>query len=128
MGYTEQLMQQGDAGTLAVSSPVDQAGGFTAPICQAATAYPVICFHPEPFTTQGEARALQAMSQQHGWESANVLTAQHHITRARVIIDRCYKGDVKMIKYDADLSFPEWAYSYAYQSAAFVKVALHQEC
>ncbi|GGH91187.1 hypothetical protein GCM10007170_06750 [Arthrobacter liuii] len=128
MDYAEQLMQHGDAGTLAVSSPVDNAGQFTAPICKAATAYPVICFHPEPFTTQGEARSLQALAQQHSWHSANVLTAQFHITRARVIVARCYTGDLRMLDYSPQLSLGAWAYQYAYQSAAFLKVAVHPGC
>lgn len=128
IGYAEELMEQGDAGTLAVSSPMDQAGRFTAPICQAARSYRIICFYPEPFTTQGEARALQSMSQQYDWSKASVLTAQHHITRARVIIDRCYMGDLRMIRYDTPLSLMTWAYLYVYQTAAFIKAALHPEC
>lgn len=128
IAHAEQLMRQGDAGTLAVSSPVDPAGQFTAPICKSAAAYPVICFHPEPFTTQGEARTLQALSQQYGWTSANVLTAQFHVTRAKVIVDRCYTGNLRMLDYNPHLTLAAWAYQYMYQSAAFVKVALHPEC
>ncbi|MEW1808866.1 YdcF family protein [Pseudarthrobacter sp. NPDC080039] len=128
IAYTEQLMRQGAAGTLAVSSPVDPAGQFAAPICKAAATYPVICFHPEPFTTRGEARTLQALSQHHGWSSANVLTAQFHITSARVIVNRCYTGNLLMLDYNAHLSLTAWAHQYVYRSAAFVKAALHPDC
>jgi uncharacterized SAM-binding protein YcdF (DUF218 family) len=135
ISYAEQLMQQGYAPTLAVSSPIDQYGRFEASICGAQRSYRVICFSPDPVTTQGEARALKNLSDEYGWKSANVLTAQFHVTRARVIVDRCYKGDLHMVADRMDLPLVSltdptysWAYQYLYQTAAFVKVALHPEC
>lgn len=128
MVYAERLMQQGYAPTLAVSSPVDQHGRYTADICGAQRAYRVICFHPDPFTTQGEARALKDLSDQYGWKSANVLTAQFHVTRARVIVSRCYEGDLHMVADRRGLPLISWAYQYLYQTAAFVKVAIHPGC
>lgn len=135
MVYAEQLMQRGYAPTLAVSSPVDQYGRFEAGICGAQRAYRVICFHSEPFTTQGEARALKNLSDQYAWKSADVLTAQFHVTRARVIVSRCYTGDLRMVADRRGLPLISlrdptysWAYQYLYQTAAFVKVAIHPDC
>jgi uncharacterized SAM-binding protein YcdF (DUF218 family) len=135
MVYAEQLMQQGYAPTLAVSSPVDKDGRFEASICDAQRSYRVICFKTDPFTTQGEARALKNLSAQYGWRSANVLTAQFHVTRARVIVRRCYLGDLHMIADRRSLPVislinptDSWAYQYLYQTAAFVKVAIHPSC
>jgi hypothetical protein len=135
MVYAEQLMQQGYAPTLAVSSPIGKDGRFTADICGAQRAYRVICFHSDPFTTQGEARALKNLSDQYGWKSANVLTAQFHVTRARVIVSRCYTGNLDMVTDRMDLPLfsltdptYSWAYQYLYQTAAFVKVAVHPDC
>ncbi|MBT8159213.1 YdcF family protein [Arthrobacter terricola] len=135
MDYAEKLMDEGYAPTLAVSSPVDKYGRFTADICGEHMSYRVICFHPEPFTTQGEARALKSMSDRYGWHSANVLTAQFHVTRARVIVERCYKDELHMVADQPQLPLVSltqptysWAYQYLYQTAAFVKVAVHPEC
>lgn len=128
LAYAEQLMQEGVAGTLAVSSPVDRAGQFTAPVCHATRSYQIICFDPEPFTTQGEARALRDLTVEYGWQSVNVIAPQHHVTRARVIMDRCYKGDLRVIKYDAEVPLHSWVYLYLYHTAAFVKVALNPDC
>jgi uncharacterized SAM-binding protein YcdF (DUF218 family) len=135
MVYAEQLMQQGYAPTLAVSSPVDKDGRFEAGICGAHRSYRIICFNPDPFTTQGEARALKDLSDQYGWRSANVLTVQFHVARARVILTRCYGGDLHMLADQRSLpllSFTNpsntWAYQYLYQTAAFVKVAIHPGC
>lgn len=135
VSYAEKLMKQGYAHTLAVSSPVDKDGMFEAEICNAHRPYRVICFNPDPFTTQGEARALKDLSAQHGWKSADVLTAQFHVTRARVIVSRCFSGKLQMVADRMDLPVfsltrpsYSWAYQYLYQTAAFVKAAVHPEC
>ncbi|MFH5878510.1 YdcF family protein [Arthrobacter sp. NA-172] len=135
ISYAEQRMQQGYAPTLAFSSPTGKDGRFEADICNTGRPYRVICFRPDPFTTQGEARALRDLSSQHGWKSADVLTAQFHVTRSRVIVDRCYKGEPHMLAYRNGLPLVSltdptysWAYQYLYQTAAFVKVPLHAEC
>jgi uncharacterized SAM-binding protein YcdF (DUF218 family) len=132
--YAEQLMDQGYAGTLAISAPRDTAGSSA--LCNEKRAYKTVCFDPDPVTTQGEARALQSLSEEHGWKSADVLTAQFHVTRARVLLQRCYTGDLGMIAYRQELPLlvlphvgqSSWAYHYVYETAAFVKVALNQDC
>jgi uncharacterized SAM-binding protein YcdF (DUF218 family) len=132
--YAEQLMDQGYAGTLAISAPRDTAGSSA--LCNEKRAYRIVCFDPDPVTTQGEARALQSLSEEHGWKSADVLTAQFHVTRARVLLQRCYTGDLGMIAYRQELPLlvlpyvgqSSWAYHYMYETAAFVKVALNPNC
>lgn len=135
MRYAEQLMDQGYADTLAISAPLDENGSLDSSLCNEKRAYRIVCFYPDPVTTQGEARALQSLSREYGWRSANVLTVQFHAARARVILQRCYKGDLSMIAVWQDLpvlsvSNPRssWAYRYAYETAAFVKVGVNQGC
>ncbi len=131
----EQLMDQGAAGTLVFSIPQGQPGNPDPDICYERRAYRIICFSPDPVTTQGEARALSRLSRENGWKSANVLTMQSHITRARSIIRHCYKDDLRMIAYWQKLpvlsfSNPKrsWAYRFVYETAAFVKSAFNQSC
>ncbi|MGM7777510.1 YdcF family protein [Arthrobacter sp. KNU-44] len=133
--YAEKLMDQGYAHTLVISVPQGVAGYPRLTLCDEQRPYRIICFKPDPGTTQGEARELRTLAQENGWKSANVLTAQYHVTRARVIVQRCFQGELNMVSYQKDLpllstkkSTPSWAYMYAYQTAAFVKVALNQEC
>lgn len=135
IGYAEELMQQGYAPTLAVSSPVGKDSRYEAAICNAHRPYRIICFNPDPFTTQGEARALKDLSSKYGWKSANVLTAQFHVTRSRVLIGRCNTGDLHMVAdrrglplFSASNPTYSWAYQYVYQTAAFLKVAIHPDC
>ncbi|MGM7776154.1 YdcF family protein [Arthrobacter sp. KNU-44] len=133
--YAEKLMDHGYAHTLVVSVPQGVAGSPRLTLCDEKRPYRIICFNPDPGTTQGEARELRTLSEKYGWTSADVLTAQYHVTRARVIVQRCFHGELSMVSYQKDLplvSSPDapysWAYMYAYQTAAFVKVALNQEC
>ena len=87
----------------------------------------VDCMDPDPPDTRGEARALAALVDERGWDSVLVVTSTYHVTRARVILDRCLPGDVLMQGVEtADVS--EWVYQYAYQSAAFVKVVADPGC
>jgi uncharacterized SAM-binding protein YcdF (DUF218 family) len=132
--YAEHLMDQGYAGTLAISAPQDKDG--TAALCKEKRTYRIVCFDPDPVTTQGEARALQRLSKLYGWKSANVLTAQFHVTRARILLQRCYQGDLGMIAFSTEtpllvLPYVErssWTYHFVYETAAFVKVAINQDC
>lgn len=131
----ELLMDQDLADTLAISIPLGHEGNPNPAICNERRTYRVVCFSPDPVTTQGEARALRSLSLEYGWKTANVLTMQSHISRARVIIMRCYKEDLRMIAQWQELpvvslSNPKrsWAYRFAYETAAFVKVATNQGC
>lgn len=86
------------------------------------------CSKPDPFTTRGEARELALQMAEHNWESSAVVTFTPHITRARMIMDRCETGGVAVV--DADESIPAWfwVYSYAYQTAGFAKATILQGC
>ena len=50
----------------------------------------VVCFHPEPYSTQGEARWLGREARRRGWDSVVVVTSTYHLRRARMIFRRCY--------------------------------------
>jgi len=92
-------------------------------LCTTPQAFKVECEIPSPSTTQGEARMLQSAAQQHGWTSATVITQTAHVTRSRLIIARCFTGDLRLIADEAPLGFRGWAQQYLYQSGAFLKAA-----
>lgn len=132
--YAKQLMDQGIAETLALSVP--QGRDDHDSLCNQNNAYRIVCFDPDPVTTRGEARALQRLAEEHGWQSANVLTAQFHVSRARILLQRCYNGNIAIIAFPTPMPLlefpnvaePSWMYHFLYESAAFVKVALEQDC
>lgn len=135
LDVAEQLMDQEYAGTLAISVPGYGAGESGPALCTEKRTYKVVCFSPEPVTTRGEGRALERLSGKYGWKSANVLTAQFHVFRARTIIARCYKGELFMIAYKPAMPFlsvqnprNSWLYHFAYETAAFAKVLFSRDC
>jgi DUF218 domain len=81
----------------------------------------VLCFVPDPPTTQGEARQIRTLSAQHHWTSIIVVTSSYHISRARMIFTGCFGGDVMMAAPAAHHSIATIGYQYAYQTAGYVK-------
>lgn len=81
----------------------------------------VTCKSPIPFTTAGEARLLTEYTATHEAGKTVVITFTPHVARTRYIFAKCYAGDVTVVGVDTDMTLFDWAYQYAYQSAAFVK-------
>jgi uncharacterized SAM-binding protein YcdF (DUF218 family) len=49
----------------------------------------VICFDPNPSTTQGEARETATLVKKHNWRQIIVISGIPQTTRARILFDRC---------------------------------------
>lgn len=112
----EQLIDQGLASTMIVSTyDVDR------PYCLAQHSFELVCIHPEPFTTQGEARAIRDLMAQRDWSHVTVITTTPHIERTRLRMERCVPDGIDVIGRSTGLDLGGWLYQYAYQTAAFVK-------
>ncbi|MDO9130913.1 MAG: hypothetical protein Q7U34_13715 [Anaerolineales bacterium] len=98
------------------------------PLCAGHASFAVFCSRPEPFTTQGEARELAAKAAEHGWTSATVITFTPHVTRTRVLMERCFTGSLRVVADTTPLPLAQWVGQYFYQTGAFVKVALNPGC
>jgi uncharacterized SAM-binding protein YcdF (DUF218 family) len=57
----------------------------------------VICFEPDPFTTRGEARAVGRLARARAWKRVALVTSTYHATRARLLLDRCYAGEIDVV-------------------------------
>ncbi|MDQ0673964.1 uncharacterized SAM-binding protein YcdF (DUF218 family) [Pseudarthrobacter siccitolerans] len=126
--YAEILMSEGYATTLVVSLPEHVSGQSPTDICSANRPYRVICFSPDPVTTQGEAKAIKRLSEQYAWQSITVVTDDFHVARSRTLIERCYPKQLYMAAVRNDRSLTDWAYRYVYESAALVKAAVDWGC
>jgi hypothetical protein len=123
------LARQHIADTLVVS--VEPDGTISDyPVCAGGDpALTVICFQPSnPPTTRGEARELARLSAQHGWKSVLVVTSSYHVSRARLIIKRCFTGRLLMVAARRGLGLSAWPYHYAYESASYAKAFLQNGC
>jgi hypothetical protein len=90
--------------------------------------FTVTCFQPHPSTTRGEAEHLRDLARQHGWHSIIVVTSTYHVSRARVIFDRCFDGPLYLVAARRHISIVDWAYEYLYQTGGYVKAALQSGC
>jgi len=86
-----QLVRQGVAPTLVISSPNRGNWPKARKLCKAgASGFHVVCFQAQPYSTQGEARAIARLAAAHHWTRVVVVTSTFHVTRARMLIERCY--------------------------------------
>lgn len=58
----------------------------------------LICFDPDPSTTQGEAREAARLALAHGWTSMTVVTTADQVWRARLRFSRCWDGDLRVVQ------------------------------
>jgi hypothetical protein len=86
------------------------------------------CFYPQPTTTQGEARRITSLAAQYGWKKIIVVTSAFHVSRARMIIQRCFPGQLLMVGVRKGIGLTQWAYQFLYQTGAYAKAFLHPEC
>ena len=66
-------------------------------LCNGVTGLHVICFDPEPNSTVGEAHYVGELERRRGLGRIDVVTSHFHVFRARVLIERCYHGELTMV-------------------------------
>jgi uncharacterized SAM-binding protein YcdF (DUF218 family) len=59
--------------------------------------YRVICSRPRPYSTRGEARMIDRLARAHGWDEVVVVTSTFHVTRAHMLVRRCYDGGLAFV-------------------------------
>ena len=136
------LMEGGTAGTLVISDQDQRSGQLgecRAAVLRMATeaGWPVdrsddlYCFRPVPVTTQGEAMGIGELGAQRGWDSLHVLAYPEHISRARVLVDRCWNGQSHYLAAPggpASAGQQEAWDAFWYQTGALVKAGLTPGC
>ncbi len=92
------LMRRRVAPVLVISDGWDPAWPEANKVCgQRAAPFKVMCFHPSPFSTRGEAEAVSRLAAKRGWRSIVVVTSTYHVFRARMLFERCFKGRVQAV-------------------------------
>lgn len=120
---------EGYAPRVVMSNPIGSESVWLTDLCSHQRySFAVTCFEPQPPTTRGEALELRRLAQSEGWRKVVVVTYMPHISRARYILGRCFDGDLMMVDSAEDLSPADWAWSYAYQTAGYVRAALQSDC
>jgi uncharacterized SAM-binding protein YcdF (DUF218 family) len=119
--YGLELAQELYAPVVAISVESARQHRLNGPCNGAAVGVTVMCFIPSPRTTQGEARQIRAYAAEYGWKSIIVVTSSYHISRARLIVGRCFHGQIIMAATSVRHSFKTIAYQYVYQTAGYLK-------
>jgi hypothetical protein len=71
--------------------------------------YEVHCPRPDPDTTLGEARMIAALAKDKGWRRVTVVTSSLHLSGARLLLERCFDGEVLGVRATPELSTLAWA-------------------
>jgi uncharacterized SAM-binding protein YcdF (DUF218 family) len=124
LGKGLELAQQGRAPVLVVSRGLPNDHILDRVCGQHDRAFRLICFLPQPGTTQGEAEFVSRLAQQNHWRSVALVTTPDQDTRARIRFGRCYDGSLSVVT--TPLPAAEWPYAIAYQWAAIFKATVLQ--
>lgn len=136
MALARNLMQRDIAPVMVIATPAPRPDHSPAMIryyrdqdfCSSRADYEIICFEPNPSTTQGEAMKLRELANERGWDTVTAVTFEQHVPRARMILERCYQGELRMTAIDYQFTALRTLGQYVYQSGGFVKAWLTPGC
>lgn len=80
----------------------------------------VMCFTANPQTTQGEARSIKQLARQLDWKRVLVVVPTTQASRARLLIGRCYPGQVLEVGFPPE-GIGEWISQFGIQWGAMFK-------
>lgn len=101
LARAKELLAAGVAPTLVLVGTPDSVENLE--MCAGRTTYEVVCLRPEPDSTRTEAAATAELARARNWRSIVVVTSTPHVTRARLLFDRCFPGTLDVV--GADLPF-----------------------
>lgn len=79
---------------LLLSHPVESALDDLGTGCAVAS---VRCIRPVPVSTWGEAQAVADLATAEGWPTVTVVTSRFHLTRSRLLFERCVDVPVALV-------------------------------
>ena len=124
LAEARRLMARRVAPLLAISNGRDPNWPQANRLCEGGARFAVLCFQPEPNRTRGEARAVRRLARERGWRSVVVVTSTYHVTRARLLVERCYDGELRVV--GARLDCARWRASVRSGSGASPSEAEHR--
>jgi uncharacterized SAM-binding protein YcdF (DUF218 family) len=96
LGKALELMFRGVAPTLVISDGRAPGWREANRLCRGVARFTVLCFKPRPYSTRGEARGVARLARIRGWRSVLVVSSTYHVTRARLLFERCVGASVSV--------------------------------
>ena len=127
-----QLVEEGYADVIVLSDPHDPIEEYTAFgwFCRNEAKpgyephpYEAICFEPETHTTRGESRFVAELARQRGWRSIDLVTTTEQGMRAKLMLSRCWDGEINLVTVPTDLFKPS---RYLYEWGALARATLQR--
>jgi uncharacterized SAM-binding protein YcdF (DUF218 family) len=116
-----ELAREGIAPTLVASTGPDR-------LCGADQPFTVICFLPDPANTRGEVEEVARLAQEHGWERLVLVTSTYHVTRAQLLLDRCYTGSVQIAPARPDQGVLRWLGAITHEWGGLAEALVQRSC
>ena len=111
------LVERGYAHVLLFSQ-----GAYRTTPCPKVPRVQVVCFEPAPARTVGEVEFAARYARSHGWDSLMIVPGRAQATRARLLMRRCFSGQIVVVPAPAQwLHFPV---EVLYEWGALVKALL----
>ncbi|HEX2118886.1 MAG TPA: ElyC/SanA/YdcF family protein, partial [Acidimicrobiales bacterium] len=98
LARAKELLAGGVAPTLVLVGTPDSAENLD--MCAGRTTFDVVCLRPEPDNTRTEAAATAELARDRDWEALVVVTSTPHVSRARLLFDRCFPGTLDVVGAD----------------------------
>jgi uncharacterized SAM-binding protein YcdF (DUF218 family) len=115
--------------TLVISNGYDARWHEANRLCARPQAFRVLCFTPTPNTTRGEAETVARLATEHGWRRVAVVTSTYHVTRAALLVRRCFHGELAMVAATPRASsFPSWVGRIAHEWGGLLEAGLRTGC
>jgi uncharacterized SAM-binding protein YcdF (DUF218 family) len=124
------LVRRGVAPVLVVSRARDPGWEAGHRLCGGKRqAFEVVCIRSSPFTTRGEARTVRRLAASRRWRSLVVVTSTYHVTRARLLYERCFDGRVDVVAARPKVGLADWVGAVAHEWAGLAyAVAVERSC
>jgi len=116
-----ELARDGVAPNLVVSNGPDR-------LCGGRYTFVVHCFVPNPGDTRGEAEAIGRLATKHGWHHVVLVTSEYHVTRARLLLGRCFPGTIDVSAARSGLGPVAMLRVIVHEWGGLAAAALHEDC
>jgi uncharacterized SAM-binding protein YcdF (DUF218 family) len=116
-----ELMKEGVAPTLVASTGPNRLCGFE-------QSFEVICFLPKPNNTRGEVEAIAKIADEHGWKRLVLVTSTYHVTRAELLLERCYPGTVEIAPATPHKGVLAWLSAIVHEWGGLAEAAVERSC